>query len=121
MSVEAKLATGFGVALLVLSILATALGFREVQLSSTSFDEIGTLLLALSLVALVIERAVEVYVSKRYDPEKLRLRRPLTRAEAKLSKAEKSPRRGKGTPPWLLSYPVSRGPTVHGPACKGTP
>lgn len=90
MSVEAKLATGFGVALLVLSILAAVLGFKEVQLSSTSFDEIGTLLLTLILVALVIERAVEVYVSKRYDPEKLRLRRPLTRAEAKLSKAEKA-------------------------------
>ena len=91
MSVEAKLATGFGVALLVLSILAAALGFKEVQLSSTSFDDIGTLLLTLILVAtVVIERAVEVYVSKRYDPEKLRLRRPLTRAEAKLSKAEKA-------------------------------
>ena len=90
MSVEAKLATGFGVALLVLSILATVLGFKEVQLSSTSFDEIGTLLLTLILVALVIERAVEVYVSKRYDPEKLRLQRPLTRTEAKLAKAEKA-------------------------------
>ena len=54
MSVEAKLATGFGVALLALSILAAALGFKEVQLSSTSFDEIGTLLLILILVALVI-------------------------------------------------------------------
>ena len=90
MSLEAKLATGFIAALLVLAILATAFGFKEVQLSSTSLDEIGTLLLTLILVALVIERAVEVYVSKRYDPEKLRLRRPLTRAEAKLAKAEQA-------------------------------
>ena len=70
MSVEAKLAAGLGVALLVLAILATVFGFKEVQISSTSLDEIGTLLLTLILVALVIERAVEVYVSKRYDPQK---------------------------------------------------
>ena len=49
-----------------------------------------TLLLTLILVALVIERAVEVYVSKRYDPEKLTLRRPLARAETKLVKAERA-------------------------------
>ena len=90
MSLEAKLAASFFAALLVLSILASALGFEEVQFSSNSFENIATLFLTLILVALVIERAVEVYVSKRYDPEKLRLRRPLTRAEAKLVKAEKA-------------------------------
>ena len=90
MSVEAKLAAWFGAAILVLSILAAVLGFKEVQFSSNSFEQIGTLLLTLILVALVIERAVEVYVAKRYDPEKLRLRRPLTRAEARLVKAEKA-------------------------------
>ena len=88
MSVEAKLAAWFGAAILVLSILAAVFGFKEVQFSSNSFEQIGTLLLTLILVALVIERAVEVYVAKRYDAEKLRLRRPLTRAEAKLVKAE---------------------------------
>ena len=90
MSVEAKLAAGLGVALLVLAILATVFGFKEVHISSTSLDEIGTLFLTLILVALVIERAVEVYVSKRYDPQKIGLRRPLTRAEAKLAKAEQT-------------------------------
>lgn len=90
MSLEAKFAAGFGAALLALSILAAVSGFKEVQFSSNSFEQIGTLLLTLILVALVIERAVEVYVSKRYDPEKLRLRRPLTRVEAKLVKAEKA-------------------------------
>ena len=74
MSVEAKLAAWFGAAILVLSILAAVLGFKEVQFSSNSFEKIGTLLLTLILVALVIERAVEVYVAKRYDPEKLRRR-----------------------------------------------
>lgn len=89
MSLEAKLAVGVGSVLLALAIVATSVGFREVQFSSTSLQQIGTLLLTLGLVAIVIERAVEVYVSKRYDPEKARFRRPLTRAEAKLAKAEK--------------------------------
>ena len=90
MSIEAKLAAWFGAVLLVLSILATVLGFQEVQFSSNSFEQVGTLVLTLILVALVIERAVEVYVSKRFDAEKLRVRRPLTRAEAWLAKAEKA-------------------------------
>ena len=90
MSVEAKLAAWFGAALLVLSILATVLGFKEVQFSSNSLEQVGALVLTLILVALVIERAVEVYVSKRFDAEKLRVRRPLTRAEARLAKAEKA-------------------------------
>ena len=89
MSSEAKLAAGFGAALFILAILATSLGFREVRLTATTIDQIGTLLLTLALVAVVIERAVEVYVSKRYDPEKLRVTRPVARAEAKLVKAEK--------------------------------
>ena len=90
MSIDAKLAAGLGIALVILAIVASALGFEEVQFSSTSFEQIGTLVLTLILVALVIERAVEVYVAKRYDAEKLRLRRPLTRAEVKLAKAEKA-------------------------------
>ena len=90
MSLEAKLAAGYGAVLLVLAIVATTLGFEEVQFDSTSFADIGTLLLTLALVAVVIERAVEVYVAKRYDPEKLRVRRPLTRAEARLAKAEQA-------------------------------
>ena len=90
MSLEAKLAAWIGAALLVLAVLASVSGFEEVQFSSNSFEQIGTLVLTLILVALVIERAVEVYVAKRNDSEKLRLRRPLTRAEAKLAKAEKA-------------------------------
>ena len=90
MSLEAKLAAWIGAALLVLSVFAAVYGFEEVQFSSNSFEQIGTLVLTLILVALVIERAVEVYVSKRYDPENLRLRRPLTRAETKLANAEQA-------------------------------
>ena len=90
MSIEARLATGLGIALLVLAILATVFGFTEVKFASTSFEQIGTLLLTVALVAVVIERAVEVYVSKRYDPEKIRVRRPLARAEATLAKMERA-------------------------------
>ena len=90
MSLEARLAAWIGAALLILSVLASVSGFEEVQFSSNSFEQIGTLVLTLILVALVIGRAVEVYVAKRYDPEKLRLRRPLARAEIKLAKAEKA-------------------------------
>lgn len=90
MSVEAKLAAWFGGALVGFSLLAAMFGFREVQFASSSFEQVGTLVLTLILVALVIERAVEVYVSKRFDAEKLRIRRPLTRAEATLTKAEKA-------------------------------
>ena len=75
--------------MLILAVVATYLGFREVRLTATTIDQIGTLLLTLAFVAVVIERAVEVYVSKRYDPEKLRVTRPVARAEAKLAKAEK--------------------------------
>ena len=89
MSSESKLAAVFGAALFALAILATSLGFHELRLTGTTIDQIGSLLLMLALVAVVIERAVEVYVSKRYDPEKLRVSRPVARAEVRLAKAEK--------------------------------
>ena len=89
MSSEAKLGAGFGAALFILAVLATSLGFREVRFIATTIDQIGALVLTLALVAVVIERAVEVFVSKSYDPEKLRVTRPVARADAKLAKAEK--------------------------------
>ncbi len=88
MSVEAKLAVWLGAALVALSVLAAALGFSEIRFSAIALEDIGALFLTLILVALVIERAVEVYVSTRFDAEKLRVRRPLTRAEATLARAE---------------------------------
>ena len=87
---ETRFAVLYGIALFLLSIAAAALGFRELQFDSTSFAQIGTLVATLALVAIVIERAVEVYVAKRYDPEKVRVRRPLTRAEIKLAMVEKA-------------------------------
>ena len=85
---ETRLAILCGVSLILLSIAAAALGFKELQFESTSLAQIGTLVATLALVAIVIERAVEVYVAKRYDSEKVRVRRPLTRAEIKLTKVE---------------------------------
>ena len=49
----------------------------------------AALLLILALAAVVIERAIEGCVSKCYEPEKMRVSRPLVRAEAKFAKAEK--------------------------------
>lgn len=89
MFTEAKAAAAFGAALFILAVVVTSLGFREVRLTATTIDQIGTLLLTFALVAVVIERAVEVYVSRRYDPEKLPINRRLARAQAKLAKAEK--------------------------------
>ena len=90
MSLEAKIAIVFGIALFLLAIAATVLGFREVQFAVTSLEQVAVILLAIGLVAVIIERAVEVYVSKRYDPEKARLRRPLSRAEVKIVKTEQA-------------------------------
>lgn len=87
---QPRLGANLTMALLTLAIIvATLLGFREVQLSVTSLEEVGALILTLGFVALVIERAVEVYVSRQYGPQKIRRRRPLTRAEARLEKAER--------------------------------
>ena len=86
---DAKVAAGFAAGLVILAVVVTFLGFRELRLTATTIDQLGALLLTLALVAVVIERAVEVYISKRYHPEKLRVTRPVARAEAKLAKAEK--------------------------------
>ena len=84
-----KRAVVYGVVLLVLAIVATLLGFQEIQFDDTSLNQVGVLLATLALVAIVIERAVEVYVSKRFDPDKARIQRPVERAKAKLEKADK--------------------------------
>ena len=89
MTFGSRFTVAYGATLLALAIVAAAMGFKEIRFDGTSIEQVFTLLLSLALVALVIERAVEVYVAKRYDPEKLRVRRPLARAEAKLAKAER--------------------------------
>ena len=87
---QPKLGTNLAMALLALAIIvATLFGFQEVQISVTSLEPVGALILTLGFIAVVIERAVEVYVSRRYGPEKIRRRRPLTRATTRLEKAER--------------------------------
>ena len=84
-----RFAAIYGFVLTVLAIIASILGFREIQFDDTSLAQVGVLLATVALVAIVIERAVEVYVARRYDPDKLRVQRPLVRAKTKLEKAEK--------------------------------
>ena len=79
----------YSVVLAVLAIVASILGFREIRFDDTSLAQVGVLFATLALVAIVIERAVEVYVARRYDPDKVRIQRPLVRAKTKLEKVEK--------------------------------
>ena len=90
MSLESKLAVVYGLVLVGVAVtIAVFFDFQEVKLAKASLENIAALLLALALVAIVIERAVEVYVARRYDAEKIRLSRPLVRAQANVAKAEK--------------------------------
>ena len=73
-----------------LAIAATVLGFKPISLQPDVWAEVINVVAILVVVAVVIERAVEVYVSKRYDMEKFRLNRPITRAKTKLMQAEKA-------------------------------
>ncbi len=90
MSLEFKVAVSYGLVLAVGAVvIAFFLDFQEVRFAEASLENVGALLLTLAIVAVVIERAVEVYVARRYDAEKIRLARPLVRAQASLAKAEK--------------------------------
>ena len=75
-------------ALLVSAAVVGFVGFREIQFHDVTIAQVGALVAALAVVAIVIERAVDVYVAKRYDPEKATVQRPLERARAKLQKAD---------------------------------
>ena len=79
-----------GIIVTGLAIAATVLGFKPIGLQSDVWTKVGQVVAILGVVAVVIERAVEVYVSKRYDMEKFRLNRPITRAKTKLMQAEKA-------------------------------
>lgn len=90
MSLESRVAVVYGIVLSVGAVvIAFVFDFQEVRFAEASLENIGALLLTLAIVAVVIERAVEVYVARRYDAEKIRLGRPLVRAQANLAKAEK--------------------------------
>ena len=90
MSLESRVALAYGLVLVGGAVVfAFFFDFQEVRFANASLENIGVLLLTLALVAIVIERAVEVYVARRYDAEKIRLNRPLVRAQANAAKAEK--------------------------------
>ena len=89
-SLESKVAVAYGLVLVGGAVvIAFFFDFQEVRFVEASLENIGALLLTLAIVATVIERAVEVYVARRYDAEKIRLGRPLARAQANAAKAEK--------------------------------
>ena len=74
--------------LLVSATIASFVGFREIQFHDVTVAQVTALVATLALVAIVIERAVDVYVAKRYDPEKASVQRPLERSRTKVQKAE---------------------------------
>lgn len=64
---------------------AASRGFIEISLRGLESAEIGTVFLTLIFTALVIERAVEVYVNNRYDPEEMEIQRAIREAQQKLT------------------------------------
>ena len=85
---DTKLGTIYIIAVLISATIASFFGFREIQFHDVTVAQVTALVATLALVAIVIERAVDVYVAKRYDPEKAAVQRPLERARTKLQKAE---------------------------------
>ena len=73
-----------------LAVTAASLGFGSIGLAENAWGNVGQVIAVLGVVAVVIERAVEVYVSKRYDARKLRLNRPVARAQNKLTRAQQA-------------------------------
>ncbi|MEM7472064.1 MAG: hypothetical protein AAF340_11995 [Pseudomonadota bacterium] len=58
----------------VAAIAAIFLGFSEISLSGLEAQELGTKFLSLIFMALVIERAVEIYVKNRFSEEEAGLK-----------------------------------------------
>ena len=56
-----------GIIVTGLAVAATVLGFKPIGFQSDVWTKVGQVVAILGVVAVVIERAVEVYVSKRYD------------------------------------------------------
>lgn len=80
----------FLAAAVALAVFAASHGFVAVRLDQVSMAAVGKVLVTLAFVALVIERAVEVYVTNTFEPRKARLRRGITLAEGRLQIAEKA-------------------------------
>lgn len=74
----------------VAAFVAARFEFKELSLRGLEAAELGTLFLALMFTALVIERAVEVYVSNRYDPEEMNIQRDIREAQQRLTLLEEA-------------------------------
>lgn len=72
----------------VVSAIVGFAGFVEVNLDRLTAGDIGTVLLTAIFAALVIERAVEVYINNAFDPEEQRLSRDITIAQRNVEIAE---------------------------------
>jgi hypothetical protein len=75
---------------LILATVAATNGFVGLRLDQVSPAAVGKVLVTLVFVALVIERAVEVYVTNRFEPCKAELRRGITIAKKRLMRAEET-------------------------------
>ena len=74
----------------VVAAVAANQGFIEVSLRRLAGEEIGVLFLTLVFTALVIERAVEVFVNNRYDPEEARIQRGIREEQQKVTLLEQA-------------------------------
>lgn len=81
---------GLIVVVLVAAGIAAAAGFVEISLKQLESGDILTLLLTAIFVALVIERAVEVYANNRFDPERAKIRLTVSVIESNLTFKEKA-------------------------------
>lgn len=71
------------------AVFAATMDFIPISLEQLENADLLTLLLTVIFVSLVIERAVEVYANNRFDPERARIRLPVTVIESNLSLKER--------------------------------
>ena len=76
----------------IVALVAAMNGYLEVSLDQLKSGDIGTLLLTVTFTALVIERAVEVYINNAFDPKETRLTRDATVAGKRVEIAEEATR-----------------------------
>jgi len=70
---------------IVVAGYAARQGFIEISLRPLESADLGTVFLTLIFTALVIERAVEVFVNNRYDPEEMQIERGIRAARQRLT------------------------------------
>ena len=81
----------FAMVLAVALALGSAhFGFTELGLRGLAVSELGTVFLGLVFTALVIERAVEVYINNRYDPQEMDIQKGIRAAQQELTLLEEA-------------------------------